>query len=524
MTASTKNQQATASTKQGKSAADAPTPTPPASTSTNMLFTAIVALVAIAAGVAFSQIALQPSAVLDSAADTDAVAKVASDPKLCGNGVVDVGEECDDGNILDGDGCLSDCTIQQFWVCPGDHTSCHRYEKIERVDDITMDELIEKYYSKGLMVILGKKFTEKWPAMTKWNVPMMKERWPDLEVEIQTKRNSNPTFEMDSVKHKTKVTMGEYVDMLASVNNTEGTNDFYMTANNQALAIKELKPLLDEMEPCFPGFIKNTAQQGSGTYLWLGAKGIITPIHHDPVSLFHTHIRGRKRWDFFAPDQKRFLYNHIGVYSRINFLDPDNSTYPEYEKIHTFHEILQPGETLFMPVGWWHHVQSLDECMGVSFTNFVPSARSSEIKMYKKWGNRAGNLYQDEATVGSDNVAAGESATSFVTDEMVEIVQQAIDNSGGDIGAAIDDIISKKNMATATIRVLLWPQCSTLYRYSDWITWLKENVELNVAHVSILKTMISASGTELQRRQNIIQSWHQCFKVNIDALPMVPKK
>lgn len=29
----------------------------------------------------------------------------------CGNGIVDAGEECDDGNLIDGDGCQSDCTL-----------------------------------------------------------------------------------------------------------------------------------------------------------------------------------------------------------------------------------------------------------------------------------------------------------------------------------------------------------------------------------------------------------------------------
>jgi ribosomal protein L16 Arg81 hydroxylase len=33
--------------------------------------------------------------------------------------------------------------------------------------------------------------------------------------------------------------------------------------------------------------------------------------------------------------------------------------------------ILQPGEVLFMPVGWWHHVRALDVSVTVSFTNFV---------------------------------------------------------------------------------------------------------------------------------------------------------
>jgi cysteine-rich repeat protein len=32
---------------------------------------------------------------------------------LCGNGTVDPGEECDDGDNIDGDGCAFDCTVEQ---------------------------------------------------------------------------------------------------------------------------------------------------------------------------------------------------------------------------------------------------------------------------------------------------------------------------------------------------------------------------------------------------------------------------
>jgi cysteine-rich repeat protein len=30
----------------------------------------------------------------------------------CGNGIVDAGEECDDGNAVDGDGCSADCILE----------------------------------------------------------------------------------------------------------------------------------------------------------------------------------------------------------------------------------------------------------------------------------------------------------------------------------------------------------------------------------------------------------------------------
>ena len=36
----------------------------------------------------------------------------AADLCLCGDGADDPGEECDDGNVMDGDGCSAECTVE----------------------------------------------------------------------------------------------------------------------------------------------------------------------------------------------------------------------------------------------------------------------------------------------------------------------------------------------------------------------------------------------------------------------------
>jgi hypothetical protein len=101
----------------------------------------------------------------------------------------------------------------------------------------------------------------------------------------------------------------------------------------QALTRPELKPLLEDMKPLPVGIREETRNVGSGTYLWVGPKGIITPIHHDPLSLFHAHVRGAKRWLFWPPDSKPLLYNYVGVYSRCNPLSLDFDKYPLCEQV-----------------------------------------------------------------------------------------------------------------------------------------------------------------------------------------------
>ena len=33
--------------------------------------------------------------------------------------------------------------------------------------------------------------------------------------------------------------------------------------------------------------------------------------------------------------------------------------------------MLAPGEALFLPVGWWHHVRALDLSISVAFNHFT---------------------------------------------------------------------------------------------------------------------------------------------------------
>ena len=40
------------------------------------------------------------------------------DGPVCGDGVVEAGETCDDGNTVPGDGCSGVCQVEPGWSCP----------------------------------------------------------------------------------------------------------------------------------------------------------------------------------------------------------------------------------------------------------------------------------------------------------------------------------------------------------------------------------------------------------------------
>jgi ribosomal protein L16 Arg81 hydroxylase len=82
-------------------------------------------------------------------------------------------------------------------------------------------------------------------------------------------------------------------------------------------------------------------------------------------------VYGRKRVLLCPPFELSLIRNtHHGVYSDIDAESPDLDAFPEFAKISRKEVVLSPGEALFIPVGWWHHVRTLEMSINLAFTNF----------------------------------------------------------------------------------------------------------------------------------------------------------
>jgi hypothetical protein len=45
--------------------------------------------------------------------------------------------------------------------------------------------------------------------------------------------------------------------------------------------------------------------------------------------------------------------------------------FTDLTKLKVYEVTLNPSEILFIPIGWWHQVESLDRSITLSYTNFV---------------------------------------------------------------------------------------------------------------------------------------------------------
>ncbi len=101
--------------------------------------------------------------------------------------------------------------------------------------------------------------------------------------------------------------------------------------------------------------------------LWVGGR-VKTQTHNDRDHNIACVVAGRRRFILFPPDQVHNLY--VGPLDNpppLSLADPEA---PDFERFPRFREAmaaarvayLGPGEALFMPKYWWHHVTSLEAC------------------------------------------------------------------------------------------------------------------------------------------------------------------
>ena len=137
--------------------------------------------------------------------------------------------------------------------------------------------------------------------------------------------------------------------------------------NSPALAVQSA-PIPD----CLPGFAAENVMPlldaSIVPRIWIG-NGVVTPAHFDESSNIACVVAGRRRFTLFPPEQIANLY--IGPLgnaptgtpiSLVSFREPDFERFPRFREAleHAFVADMEPGDAIFIPPLWWHHVESLD--------------------------------------------------------------------------------------------------------------------------------------------------------------------
>jgi hypothetical protein len=237
--------------------------------------------------------------------------------------------------------------------------------EIERVAGVSASDFLDEYYSANLPVIL-EDVCDEWPARSIWTPDYLVSKLGDQEVEVMDAHDADPRFEVSGGRPKRTMLFSAYV---AGLLKAGWEDNLYLAANNRLLQSDAASVLWEDFDVDVRYL--NPDVGSSSAFLWFGPGGTVTPLHHDVANVFLTQVVGEQHITLVSPMESHCVYNSTGVYSDVDLRSPDYSRFPKFAAVRQFEVTIGPGEALLIPVGWWHHVESLDLNISISFTNFV---------------------------------------------------------------------------------------------------------------------------------------------------------
>ncbi|MBK6364014.1 MAG: cupin-like domain-containing protein [Saprospiraceae bacterium] len=98
-------------------------------------------------------------------------------------------------------------------------------------------------------------------------------------------------------------------------------------------------------------------------FTFFGGEGSKVAMHYD-IDLSHvflTQFDGRKRVVLFGPEYSKHLYQQpFTVASYVNIDNPDYKKFPALQHVKGYDCIIERGDTIFIPSGYWHYITYLD--------------------------------------------------------------------------------------------------------------------------------------------------------------------
>jgi hypothetical protein len=185
---------------------------------------------------------------------------------------------------------------------------------------------------------------ERWP-LAALTPASLRERFSHLPVRARVGDYINTAFAPDRAMQD--MSMLEYLDLAAA-----GEQDLPPYLGN--LELRELNRLCH-----WPTYFE---KMGPPRF-WVGPAGTVTPLHCDYDDNIFAQVWGTKRIFLAPPHHDEFLYpseaNAILFGSPVNPEAPDFDQFPLARQASLVEVIVNPGDMLYVPAGWYHYVRAL---------------------------------------------------------------------------------------------------------------------------------------------------------------------
>lgn len=266
-----------------------------------------------------------------------------------------------------------------------------RLSPVQKIKNISSEDFLNTYLKRTKPIILKDFVDPESPAFKKWNYEYFKEIAGEHKVNIY----GSEIESLDRVASKPigQSTFSKYLDLI-----TSSPTEHRLFLFNLLSIKPELKNDIHYNDVTKGKIIKWLP------FMFFGGEGSITRNHVDidMSHVFITQFQGIKRIWLFPWEQSDLMYKlPYNFHSIINIKEPDYEEFPGLKYLNGYEAVIKPGETLYIPSGWWHYIQYETEGYSVSI-RALPSSLLEKWRGFKNlvlirhFDNLMRNLFKEK--------------------------------------------------------------------------------------------------------------------------------
>lgn len=252
---------------------------------------------------------------------------------------------------------------------------------IERANALSREEFVDCYLIPNRPVIVTDAM-ERWAASGKWTPEFFSRTVGDQEVQVY-----NDLFDLVNI-----TTLSDYFEENFGRPDSDPSTEYVRWYSKlKDLDFQWADEAFDRIKGDWstPYFLPTTGflvPQAQGRELavesslfpyrgiFVSGRGARTRLHRDPwtSSAVLCQFYGSKSLAMYDPGQAPYLVNDGELFVDIDH--PNEELFPDFHKAKPgYQDVLSPGEVLYIPSGWFHHVISLTDSISITW-NFVHAA------------------------------------------------------------------------------------------------------------------------------------------------------
>ena len=267
---------------------------------------------------------------------------------------------------------------------------------------------VDEFVTGSHPVILRGTIVSEWAALSKWNEQYLSRATgrdgaaPMQKVKIhygpRGPGGSFPFFDVDFKQSMAQLDTLDLAPKYVEEDYEEDPGKFWshVFRPDEDMAVQhfaEMDPsLLDDVVPNELIFRTKTDAARFMQYFWIGSNGTATHLHYDMDYNYYAQVTGEKTFYMFADYAHGAMYPYPRTHplwhkSQVHFAAPQANLFPQFFNPsvgpqRVYRASLRPGDVLFVPPYWWHHVVSEHESVSLASFSRVEETYAAMNAVY----------------------------------------------------------------------------------------------------------------------------------------------